>query len=108
LKAPPARFAETKFRDALLVALLIACPIMRLGNLTMIEIGQHLLKLKGRYELRFQGFEMKARKVDLQAQLDRSEVSSGVAFHPKYADLYRNKMSEVADLVAIEIRVKKR
>jgi site-specific recombinase XerD len=62
LKTPPARFAETQFRDALLVGLLIACPTMRLGNLTRIEIGRHLLTLKGRYELRFQGFEMKARK----------------------------------------------
>lgn len=62
LKAPPARHAETKFRDALLVGILIACPTMRLGNLTRIKIGQHLIKLKGRYELRFQGFEMKARK----------------------------------------------
>ncbi|WP_294610488.1 site-specific integrase [uncultured Roseovarius sp.] len=62
LKAPPARHAETKFRDALLVGILIACPTMRLGNLTKIKIGQHLIKLKGRYELRFQGFEMKARK----------------------------------------------
>ncbi|MGA9412990.1 MAG: site-specific integrase, partial [Roseobacter sp.] len=58
----PARHAETKFRDALLVGLLIACPTMRLGNLTMIEIGRHLIKLKGRYELRFKGYEMKARK----------------------------------------------
>lgn len=62
LKAPPARHSETKFRDALLVGLLIACPTMRLGNLTMIEIGKHLLKFNCRYELRFQGFEMKARK----------------------------------------------
>jgi integrase len=62
LKTPPARFAETQFRDALLVGLLIACPTMRLGNLSRIEIGRHLLKLKGRFELRFQGFEMKARK----------------------------------------------
>lgn len=44
------------------MGLLIACPTMRLGNLTRIEIGRHLLKLKGRFELRFQGFEMKARK----------------------------------------------
>ncbi|WP_433989930.1 hypothetical protein SuNHUV7_09560 (plasmid) [Pseudoseohaeicola sp. NH-UV-7] len=62
LKAPPARHAETKFRDALLVGLLIACPTMRLGNLTMIKIDQHLIKLKGRYELRFVASEMKARK----------------------------------------------
>ena len=62
LKTPPARFAETRFRDALLVGLLIACPTMRLSNLTSIEIGRHLLKLKGRYELRFLGVEMKARK----------------------------------------------
>jgi integrase/recombinase XerD len=62
LKAPPARHAETRFRDALLVGLLIACPTMRLRNLSRIEIGRHLLQLRGRYELRFQGFEMKARK----------------------------------------------
>jgi integrase/recombinase XerD len=62
LKSPPARFAQTRFRDGLLVGLLIACPAMRLGNLIRIEIGRHLLKLEGRFELRFQGFEMKARK----------------------------------------------
>jgi hypothetical protein len=45
---------------------------------------------------------LEARKVDLQPQLDRSEVSSVVAFHPNYADLYRKKMSEVADLLANE------
>lgn len=61
-KTPPGRHTETKYRDALLVGLLIACPTMRLGNLTMIEIGRHLIKLKGRYELRFKGAEMKARK----------------------------------------------
>ncbi len=61
LKAPPLRHAETKFRDALLVGLLISCPTMRLGNLAMIEIGRHMIKLKGRYELRFEGAEMKAR-----------------------------------------------
>lgn len=62
LKVPPTRHAETKFRDALLVGLLIACPTMRLSNLTSVEIGRHLLKMKGRFELQFQGVEMKARR----------------------------------------------
>lgn len=62
LRTPPARHAETKYRDALLVGLLIACPIMRLRNLTMIEINQHLLKLNDRYHLHFCASEMKARK----------------------------------------------
>ncbi len=62
LKTPPALHPETKYRDALLVGLLIACPTMRLGNLTMIEIDRHLIKLKGRYDLRFRATEMKVRK----------------------------------------------
>ena len=59
---PPLRHPETRYRDALIVSLLIACPTMRLRNLTMIEIGTHLLRLSDRYQLRFAAAEMKARK----------------------------------------------
>lgn len=59
---PPSRHAETRYRDALSIALLISCPTMRLGNLAMIEIGHHLLRLSECFELRFSAPEMKARK----------------------------------------------
>lgn len=59
---PPARHPLTRYRDALMVALLIACPTMRLRNLAQIEIGRHLIQHSTGYELRFAGPEMKARK----------------------------------------------
>lgn len=74
---PPARHPLTRYRDALMVALLIACPTMRLKNLAQIEIGRHLIQHSTGYELRFTGPEMKARKPveipvprDLQPYLD--------------------------------------
>ncbi len=45
---------------------------------------------------------LEARKADLQAQLDRGEVSSVVAFHPNYAELNRKNVNEVADLLSNE------
>jgi len=59
---PPARHGPSRFRDALMVALLIACPTMRLRNLTRIEIGSNLVATSAGYELRFAAPEMKARK----------------------------------------------
>ena len=59
---PPLRHADTGYRDALIVALLIVCPTMRLRNLAMIEIGVHLIRHTGGFELRFAAAEMKARK----------------------------------------------
>jgi integrase/recombinase XerD len=59
---PPRRFFASHFRDALMIALLISCPAMRLRNLTNIEIGRHLIKRSDSWELRFPGVEMKARK----------------------------------------------
>lgn len=61
-RAPPRRHAAPRYRDALIVALLIACPTMRLRNLASITIGVHLLRLSDRYQLRFAAAEMKARK----------------------------------------------
>ena len=58
----PRRLAPVHYRDALAIALLIACPTMRLRNLAMIEIGPHLVRLSDRYFLRFEATEMKARK----------------------------------------------
>jgi integrase len=62
LRNPPSRNAETNFRDALIIALLITCPTMRLGNLSMIRISQHLIRGKDSCELRFAAHEMKGRK----------------------------------------------
>jgi integrase/recombinase XerD len=59
---PPPRHGPTRFRDALMIALLIACPTMRLRNLTGIEIGANLVSTSAGYELRFGASEMKARK----------------------------------------------
>lgn len=59
---PPLRFAATHYRDALMIALLISCPTMRLKNLTGIVLDQHLVKRSDGWELQFPGAEMKARK----------------------------------------------
>ncbi|MCZ0813533.1 site-specific integrase [Roseovarius sp. EGI FJ00037] len=61
-REPPKRFADTHYRDALMIGLLICCPTMRLRNLTGIEIGRHLIPRSDGWELRFPGAEMKARK----------------------------------------------
>lgn len=59
---PKLRHGPSRFRDALMVALLIACPTMRLRNLTRIEIGSNLVATSVGYELRFGASEMKERK----------------------------------------------
>ena len=52
----------TEYRNALMVGLLIACPTMRLGNLRMIETGQHLVLLTEGYRLDFAASETKTRR----------------------------------------------
>ena len=47
------------YRDSLMMALLISCPIMRRKNLVSIRIGQHLQALPDGFRLRFAGDEMK-------------------------------------------------
>lgn len=59
---PPLRHPLTRYRDAMMVAMLICCPTMRLKNLTGIEIGEQLVQRATSFELRFSGAEMKARK----------------------------------------------
>jgi len=46
------------YRNALMVALLVQCPI-RLRNLVMIRIGKHLTKVEDRYQLDFEPAEVK-------------------------------------------------
>ena len=46
----------------MMVALLIACPTMRLKNLSGIELERHLVRVSTGFELRFSGAEMKAGK----------------------------------------------
>ena len=50
------------YRDALIIALLITCPTMRLGNLTMIRIGRHLQPTSEGYRLNFAAAETKTDK----------------------------------------------
>lgn len=52
------RYRATRYRDGLLIALLISCPI-RLKNLAMIQIGHHLLFTGGSYRLAFSTEETK-------------------------------------------------
>ena len=61
-KEAPRKDILTDYRNALMVGLLISCPTMRLRNLTMIEIGRHLVRRSDGWELRFSGSEMKARR----------------------------------------------
>ena len=46
------------FRDTLIVALLLACPV-RLRNLTQMAVGRHLVRLGGEWHLRFEPGETK-------------------------------------------------
>lgn len=62
IAARPPRDAESHDRDALMIGLLIACPAMRLGNLTIIEVGKHLIRMSEGYRLEFHASEMKNRK----------------------------------------------
>ncbi len=55
---PPLRNTAVKFRDALAVGFLAACPI-RLGNLVMMRIDQHLIRSKDGYRVRFTAEETK-------------------------------------------------
>ena len=54
--------ASVHYRDALMVALLIHCPTMRLANLTMIEVNRHLRYFAQGYQLVFEPYETKTRK----------------------------------------------
>lgn len=57
---PPWRQAA-KFRDGFMIALLAARPL-RIGNLTMIEIDRHLVRVNSGYRLRFSKRETKTRR----------------------------------------------
>lgn len=55
---PPERHVATRFRDGLLIAILIACPV-RLKNLAMIRLAVHLVFEQRAYRLVFSGQETK-------------------------------------------------
>jgi integrase/recombinase XerD len=70
-------YRSTQFRDGLLIATLISCPV-RLKNLAMIAIGRHLLFDGQSYRLEFSGEEMKTGRpyiaefpTQLTAYMDR-------------------------------------
>jgi integrase len=58
---PLTRADAIAFRDVLIVALLITCPI-RMRNLVQIEVGVHLRRVGGGYELHFADHETKTRQ----------------------------------------------
>jgi site-specific recombinase XerD len=59
--------AATTGRDGLMIAMLIACPI-RIANLTMIELGRHLVADGNVYHLRFSPEETKTSR-EIEAEL---------------------------------------
>ena len=59
--------AATMGRDGLIIAILIACPV-RIANLTMIEIGRHLIAAEGAYMLRFSEEETKTGRTGVMAR----------------------------------------
>jgi integrase len=59
---PPDRDPASHYRDALMIALLITCPAMRLGNLTLIRIGKHLKRTSDGFRLVFTADETKTDK----------------------------------------------
>jgi integrase len=58
---PLTRADEMAFRDVLIVALLVTCPI-RMRNLVQIEIGVHLRRVGDGWELHFADHETKTRQ----------------------------------------------
>ncbi len=62
IATPPLRDPASHYRDALMIGLLITCPTMRLGNLTMIELGHHLKATGDTYDLSFTPNETKTHK----------------------------------------------
>ena len=58
---PLTRTDEIAFRDVLIVALLVTCP-MRMRNLVQIEIGVHLRRVGDGWELHFADHETKTRQ----------------------------------------------
>ena len=45
---------------------------------------------------------LEARKAELQARLARRNMSSAIAFHPNYAELYSKAVARIANLLACE------
>ena len=88
------------YRDALMIALLTACPI-RLRNLTMIEIGRHLVLVNDRYHLRFAPHEVKNNRY-----LTMELPSALTPFLEMWLQEWRPKLCKTADfsLLWIDIR----
>ena len=59
---PPRRTRDAKaYRDVLMVALLIDCPV-RIRNFTMVRIGHHLVRIGAGWTLRFAPHEVKTNR----------------------------------------------
>lgn len=71
--------AATVGRDGLMIAMLIACPTMRIANLTAIEIGRHLIADGDLYCLEFAAAETKTSRA-MEAELP-PELTPWIEFY---------------------------
>lgn len=85
LRGPAAR-AAVRYRDALMIAILITCPILRRRNLVAITLGEHLRQRAGAFVLNFEAGETKNKKpFDVPVPPELSE----------YLDLYLDRFRPV-------------
>lgn len=83
--------AATMGRDGLIIATLIACPV-RIANLTMIEIGRHLIAAEGAYMLKFSEEETKTGRA-IEAELP-PQLTPWIDF---YLRVHRPRLLERGD-----------
>ena len=88
------------YRDALMIALLTACPI-RLRNLTMIAISRHLMQVNDRYQLRFAPHEVKNNRY-----LTMALPSALTPFLEMWLQQWRPRLCKSADLMSLWIDVR--
>lgn len=89
---PPERDPASHYRDALMIALLITCPTMRLGNLAVIRAGRHLKDTGDGYNLTFTANETKTRK-----SLSIPVPESLTAYIKYYLDTVRPTLLQTMD-----------
>ena len=116
-------YASTQYRDGLIIAVLISCPV-RIKNLSMIEIGRHLVFDGGSYRLEFSGEETKTGRpyiAELPSQLT-SYIDRYLAHHrvqliahdggrpstsgPLWLDRWGQSMSSAAIRQQIKLRTR--
>lgn len=92
--------AAIAYRDALMIVLLTTCPI-RLRNLTMIEIGQHLVFVNNQFQLRFAPLEVKNNRY-----LTMELPPALTPFLEMWLQEWRPRLCKSADLTSLWIDVR--